>query len=173
MEQQPIEDDEAVIDKKSAKDQAKAKKVAEEAYIERIRKYIDEAKEAIKYSIVRFDLLIISLSTGALILSIGYTKGAVNLVQLPLIKTAWLVLVGCLVSNLISQVTGYYSNSYDVRVCENLVRKKKNKELKGNQDKYEKFCRRFKTTTLILNGISLVAFMGGLICLILFFNANI
>lgn len=141
--------------------------------IERLEKHVEKADKASEYSIVRFDLLVISLSTGALLLSINYTRGITDHSHIGYLKFSWLVFVVCIVSNLLSQVTGYFANTRDISATRNIIREKKNKPLKGNQELLEVWCKRFKMTTLWLNLLSLITFICGIISLIVYFSNNI
>ena len=129
-----------------------------ERYIQKLENHIDSTKDAVKYSLERFDILIISLSTSGLILSIGFVKNIINdfdKVNLTLLKISWLLFALALISNLFSQVTGYFANKKEIRISINLIRKKRGKSIKGNQDKMEKSKKIFDSFTNWLNGVCL------------------
>tara|TARA_R110000850_G_scaffold50499_5_gene123855 strand:+ start:3931 stop:4308 length:378 start_codon:yes stop_codon:yes gene_type:complete len=98
-----------------------SRKEKHERYLDKLERHISFANDSTKYSSDRFDILLISLSTSALILSIGFVDKVIpNLycVNTSLLKTLWLLFVITLVSNLASQVTGYYSDgSYHGKSC--------------------------------------------------------
>lgn len=153
-----------------------SRKDKHERYLDKLEKHISLAKESSKYSSDRFDILLISLSTSALILSIGFVDKVIPNLQCIstfLLKSAWLLFVVALVSNLTSQVTGYYSNHFDIRVTKNLIRDERGKQLKGNQKKLEAFCNILNSLTLIFNAVSLFSLVTGIIILVLFFSNNI
>jgi len=147
-----------------------------ERYISKLEKHIEIAKESSKYSLDRFDILIISLSTSALVLSIGFVKDVVphlDKINTSLLKTAWLLFVVSLISNLISQVTGFYANSFDIRVTNNLVRKERGRSFKGKQNLFIRYCNILSNITTSLNGVSLFSLIGGIISLLIFFSIHI
>lgn len=152
-----------------------SRKDKHERYLDKLEKHISLAKESSKYSSDRFDILLISLSTSALILSIGFVDKIIpNLqcVNTSLLKLAWLLFVTALVSNLTSQVTGYFSNVFDIKVTTNLIRNERGKQLKGNQKKFEVFCKTLNSLTLILNALSLTSLVTGIVLMVLFFSNN-
>ncbi|NRT13655.1 hypothetical protein [Flavobacterium sp. 14A] len=116
-------------------------------YVLELKEYILTAESRMKYSLERFDILIISLSSGGLVLVMNLytnfpcaTKTVINI--------AWLFFSVALIVNLLSQITGYYSNKYDLKFCKNEIKitenkKSKRKILKNEeliiiQDKLEK-----------------------------------
>jgi len=153
-----------------------SRKDKHERYLEKLEKHISLAKESSIYSSDRFDILLISLSTSALVLSIGFVDKVIpNLgcIDTSLLKFSWLLFVITLISNLISQVSGFYANQYDIKVTRNLIRGKRGSKLKGDQKKLEKSCKNLNRLTLNLNGASLLSLITGIIILVLFFSNNI
>lgn len=144
--------------------------------MDKLEKHVLSAKDSSKYSIDRFDILLISLSTSALILSIGFVEKVlpnIDKIDSSLLKLSWLLFVIVLISNLTSQVTAYYGNQYDIKVTKNLIREERGKPLKGNQIKLESQCKNLNRLTLIFNGISLFSLISGIIALVGFFSNNI
>jgi hypothetical protein len=147
-----------------------------ERYLNKLEKHVEFSKEASKYSADRFDILLISLSTSALVLSIGFVKNVIpNIKEIDtsFLKTSWLLFVVALIANLTSQVTGLYSHKYDIKVTRNLIREERGKLPKGVQKNFEFYCEWLNKTTLTLNGISLLTLLSGIIILVLFFSNNI
>ncbi|MCB9164826.1 MAG: hypothetical protein H6592_10430 [Flavobacteriales bacterium] len=145
-------------------------------YIASLEKHIDNAKEAAKYSSDRFDILLISLSTGSLLFSIGFAKDMVKDISkadTSYLKTAWLLFTVSLVSNLISQVTSYYSHQIDIKVSKNKIREKRGKEAKDNPKRTEWWCEALNHSTNALNAIGLAAFICGVVALVWFSSTNI
>jgi len=140
--------------------------------ITNLEKHAEKADKAAEYSIVRFDLLIISLSTGALLLSINYSRELTDHIHIGYLKFSWLAFVVCIISNLLSQVTGYFGNIKDVAATKNVIRTKREKPHRGNQKSLETWCTRFKNATLWLNLVSLLTFIIGVTSLIVYFNSN-
>lgn len=142
----------------------------------KLEEHVRHAKESSKYSSDRFDILLISLSTSALVLSIGFVHKVIpdlSCVELFSLKFSWSLFVITLVSNLISQVTGYYANQKDIKITKNLIRQERGKKMKGKQEKLEKWCYRLNFITLTLNGLSLLCLISGTIALVVFFSNNI
>lgn len=145
-------------------------------YINNLDKYVDSAKETSKYSLERFDILIISLSTSALILSIGFVKNIIpeiHKIDTSLLRTSWLLFVIALISNLISQVTGYYANEKAIKIAKSKIKKERGKSIKGDNDKLEKRKSLFDKLTIGLNGFSLLILIIGIIVLVIFFSNNL
>ncbi len=145
-------------------------------YLKNLEKHKDSAQEALKYSSDRFDIILVSLSTSALILSIGFAENLIqdkNLIEIFLLKVTWVLFAGSLVFNLLSQVTSYYSHIYDIKLTTNLIRKERSKDIIGNQKSFKWWCKTFNNSTIIQNGISLMCLIAGIIVLLIFFINNI
>jgi len=145
-------------------------------YIGKLEQHLDSTKENTRYSSDRFDILIISLSTSALVFSIGFIKDIVkdfSSLDTSFLKTSWLLFVIALISNLISQVSGYFSSYYDIRVTTSLIREERGNPKDEDLDENEKRCKTFNYITHILNLISLSSFIIGVIILVNFISNNI
>jgi len=153
-----------------------SRKDIHDRYLSKLEKHVEFAKGSSKYSSDRFDILIISLATSLLILSIGFVKDVIpnfSNINTVILKISWLLFLIALVSNLISQVTGYYANKYDIKVTTNLIREERGKLMKGDQKILESACSCLNRTTLILNGLSLLCLISGIVTLVIFFSNNI
>ncbi|QEE50072.1 hypothetical protein FUA48_10925 [Flavobacterium alkalisoli] len=150
-------------------------------YIVNLEKHCERAQDHKKYSTDRFDILVISISTTALIFSIGFVKDfvkGINNVNYFTLKLSWLLFVMTIFFNLISQVSSYYANNYDYLVTKLILKEKRNrKELtcdeQYKQKKYDKRCRRCSKLTDVLNLVCLLFLTIGLVVLIFFFSMNI
>jgi hypothetical protein len=152
------------------------KEVIDEKYIEKLEKYSESTKRAMDYSVERFDILIISLSTSGLILSIGFVKNIIkdfDKIDPWLLKTTWLLFACSLIMNLFSQVTGYYANMLDMKVTDENIRLEKGKDEKINLDLNELFHKLFNSGTLLLNAGSLFCLISAIITLILFISNHV
>lgn len=150
-----------------------AKNKIDKNYIERLQTYAETTKKTIDYSLERFDILIITLSSSGLLLSIGFVKDIIkdfSKVNPILLKTTWLLFALALIMNLVSQVTGYYANKIDLRITEDIISTEKGGKSKINMRRME--CRQhiFDSSTMILNGGSLISLIGGIITLIIFIS---
>jgi len=147
------------------------KKKIDEKYIGRLENYVETTQKAVDYSIERFDILIISLSTSGLVLSIGFVKDIINdfsKVNPILLKITWLLFACSLIMNLLSQVTGYFANKLDLKITKDIIRTEKGKESKINVKQKECCKRIFNSSTLFLNGGSLFCLISGITTLIIF-----
>lgn len=148
----------------------------DERYLNNLEKHIERARDAEKYSADRFDILLISLSSTSLVLSIGFVNNVVSdikSIDTTLLKISWLLFVITLISNLLSQVTGYYSHVYDIKATKNLIREERGKDYKGNQKRFEMLCSTLNTSTIFLNGVSILCLLGGIITIVYFFSGII
>ena len=145
-------------------------------FITNLEKHIEKASEHKKYSVDRFDILVISISTTSLVFSIGFVKDFVkdNVdINYGLLKIAWLFFTLTIIINLISQINGYYANDYDISVTKNILKEKRGFKMVGKQKKLMSMCNFFNGTTQILNFVSLICILTGIITLIIFFSNNL
>jgi hypothetical protein len=152
------------------------KKKINKRYINKLERFIEKSEETSKYSIERFDLLLISLSTTALVLSIGFVKDLIpnfKEIDTSYLKFSWLLLSLSLILNLISQVTGYFANEYSISVTKNIIKIERGKKESENQKTFIRWETFLSKTTMILNGICLFSFIIGSIILIKFISTNI
>ena len=151
-------------------------KEIDEKYIDQLQRYAETTQKAIDYSIERFDILIISLSTSGLILSIGFVKDIIknfNKINPNLLKITWLLFACALIMNLVSQVTGYYAHKFDLDVTKDTIRTEKGKASKINVKRTECYHKICNLSTLFLNGVSLICLIAGIITLIIFISKNV
>jgi len=145
-------------------------------YIEKLEKYIESCEEAATYSIQRFDILIISLASGGLVLSIGFVKDVIqnfHKTDTSTLKVSWFLFGITLIVNLLSQVTGYLANNLDIRTSRNLIRIERGKDPKGNQDRLLKIVTFYNVGTNILNLTSIATLIGAIIFMITFIYKNV
>lgn len=143
-------------------------------YLEKLEKHKEDAKSAMKYSSDRFDILIISLSSTSLILSISFIDRIINNASLDVLclKLSWIAFAFSIISNLLSQVTGYITNNHEVEISTNLIRMERDKKMKGNLDKLCEMANILNDTTISLNILSLIALILGIISIINFLIIN-
>ena len=145
-------------------------------FIDKLESHIEKANSNLKYSIDRFDILIISISSGGLVLSMGFVKDLLSdkiNIDFTLLKISWILFAFSIVFNLISQVTGYYANKYDIMVTKNIIRKEKEKPIIGNQDKLESQEKHMNNSTMILNATSLISLILGIAIMVVFMSINL
>jgi len=155
---------------------AESSQLSSNRYVEKLESHIKASKEIAKYSLERFDILIISLSGGGLVLSISLVKDVIKnfeKVDHTLLKLTWIAFGSSLVLNLFSQITAYYANNKEIKISKNLIRKERGKELKGNQENLECHKSILNCSTVTLNAFSVLAFVTAIILLIIFMDKYI
>lgn len=124
----------------------------------------------------RFDILIISLSGGGLVLSISLVKDVIknfDKIDHTLLKFTWVAFGTSLVLNLFSQITAYYANRQEIKIVTNLIRKKRGKSLRFNSKRLGCSVKTLNLSTNIFNAICVSAFVAAITLLIIFMNNNI
>ncbi|MBE0650643.1 MAG: hypothetical protein IH595_07355 [Bacteroidales bacterium] len=145
-------------------------------YIKNLEQHIEGTKANIKYSLDRFDILIISLSSGGLIFSMGFVKDFLPKdieLNFLLLKISWILFGASVMLNLLSQVTGYYANKMEIIVSRNLIRQERKREMIGNQQHLESKKKVFNSLTNVFNGLCLFFLIGGIVILIIFVSTNL
>lgn len=154
-----------------AKQPSKIKKKDKE-YIDSLKNYITEAEGRAKYSIERFDILIISLSSGGLALSLGLYEQFAKLDK-TLINVAWIFFSSALVINLLSQVTGYMANKIDIKCTKTVIEEVKGKVPEDDHKKLDNIKKVYNVLTKWFNILSFLSLSTAIILLILFINLKI
>lgn len=143
-------------------------------YISDLKEYLSKAENRVKYSLERFDILIISLSSGGLILALNLYKNFQELcVDKAFVKLSWLFFSIALIINLSSQVTGYLANKYDIKGTQNEIYEIEKKKIIGNQKHIDKCQKVSNFLTKFFNVTSFLSLTTGIILLILFINFKI
>lgn len=158
------------------KSEKKAESKNEDDLLDQLQKYAETTQKAIDYSVERFDILIISLSSSGLVLSIGFVKdviGDFSKVNPILLKITWLLFTLSLIMNLISQVSGYYANRLDLKITRDIIRIKKGKDSKINREQMDCNMKYLNSLTMALNGGSLFCLISGIVTLVVFLSKYI
>lgn len=145
-------------------------------YIDKLEKHMEKSNDSAKYASDRFDVLIVTISTTALVITIGFVKNFIGddeLIDTSLLKTSWLFFVITIIANLTSQLTSYYSHKMESKITRNLIRIERNKEPFGNQIRLDIISRVLDITTQILNAISFVTLFIAIIVIVVFYSNNI
>ena len=98
-----------------------------ERFISNLEAHKEKTVANLKYSIDRFDILIISISSGGLVFSMGFIKDIISKmppVDFLLLKISWILFGLAIVLNLLSQVTSYYANTFELKITKNLKTKR-------------------------------------------------
>lgn len=147
-----------------------------EKTIQKFEKHLENTRSIIHYSMERIDILIISISTASLGFSMAFIKDIIPdlvLICLTLLKISWICFGISIVSNLVSQVTSYYANKYEYKITRNIIREKEGKEMKGDQEDFKCYQKAYNISTAILNNLSIISLISGIITFIVFVNQNI
>ena len=145
-------------------------------FIKKLENHIKNTNSNIKYSLDRFDILIISLSSGGLVFSMGFVKDIISNqenINYLLLKIAWIFFGTAIISNLLSQITGYTANKLEIRITKNIIREEREKQIKGNPKSDEINVKTANFLTHLSNGLSLVLLVGAIILLIIFMSNNL
>ena len=136
-------------------------------HIGNLKEYIKSSESRAKYSIERFDILIISLSSGGIALTVGFFEKFKDTDKSN-------VYYGCLffsialIVNLLSQVTGYYANRNDIKYSNEEIRELEGKSFNKNYKKYDCYKVIFDFLTISFNGISLLSLIIGIVFILIF-----
>lgn len=142
--------------------------------ISELKEYLLKAESRVKYSLERFDILIISLSSGGLILALNvYEKFKNQNIDKDLVTTAWMFFSISLMVNLLSQVTGYLANKYDIRVTRIIIKEIESREVQESQKTLQCYQDISDFFTKWLNIISFFSLVIGITLLIIFMNFKI
>lgn len=152
-----------------------SRKFRHNRYLTKLEKHAEDASSAAKYSSDRFDILIISISTTSLILSVSLVEKLTSntvILEILFLKLSWIAFASSLISNLLSQVTGYLTNTYEVKISKNLIREERGGGMKGDQDLICKISAILNDTTFSLNILSLLTLIIGIILITTFLINN-
>jgi hypothetical protein len=154
----------------------KTKEDDNERDIRNLENHIENTRANINYSLDRFDILIITLSSGGLVFSMGFIKDIIPkdvVVDYTLLKIAWISFGAAIIANFLSQITGYLANKYEKRIAKNRIREKKGNDIIGNQENYKRYKKINNFLTNLLNLISLILLTNAIILLIIFMSINL
>jgi len=150
--------------------------------IEATKAKIEALKKDEDYAVEKFDTLIVSLSSGGLVFSVGFIKDVIkdfHKTDLFWLKICWMCFAIALIGSLISQVTGYYSNRYERRAQRCRIKKLKGETQVNSTDIEDVICvlekrsDMYNNFTLWLNGSCLLGFSLAVSTLIYFIYSNV
>lgn len=144
-------------------------KKKDKKYIKALKEYNGTAEGRVKYSLERFDILIISLSSGGLALSASLYENFKN-PDKTFINIAWIFFSAALIINLLSQISGYKANKLDIECTEILIDEVKGKKEKDSHKKLD--CKKevYNSLTTSFNALSFLSLTIAIILIILFIN---
>lgn len=136
-------------------------------HIANLKEYIISAESKARYSIERFDILIISLSSGGIALTVGFFEKFKGLDKSNIYYGCLFFSIAVIV-NLLSQVTGYYANRNDIKFSNEEIRELEGKSFKKNYKKYDCYKEIFDFLTISFNGMSLLSLIIGIVFILIF-----
>lgn len=133
----------------------------------------NNTKERTNYSIRRMDLLIISISGAGIYIIFEtireFKTGSITMENKSVLLWSGIVFLLCIVSNFISQLTGYHANNNEERYIDFELRRIEGKEYDGCEQKFvDKKVEKFNLATSILNTASIILMLIGLLLLAIF-----
>ncbi|WP_156169065.1 hypothetical protein [Kordia jejudonensis] len=148
--------------------------IKDEEYISNLKKYIEKTEESVKHSLGKFDVLIISLSSGSLILTISLFKTYFSReFNKELLVTSLILFSVALIANLLSLVIGFITNKYDIKVTKIIIKEIEQKETIDKKEKLQGRQNDFNFLAKLLKAISLIGLIAGIIALITFIISTI
>ena len=138
-------------------------------YKNNLSAHLIASKENKLYALKRLDIMIVALSSGGIYLGMELLKMSNEFPSKLLLVISPLIFALAIISNIISQWTGYKANVYDsewteleIEGCDSKKRKKSNKQLQNQLD-----CKiiRYNKLTSFLNGISSFLLIIGIVYL--------
>jgi hypothetical protein len=148
----------------------------EDRYIQKLEAHIEASKKLVDYSLERFDILIISLSSGGLVFSVGFVKDLIpNFAKIDhvLLKLSWVGFAAALIVNLVTQITSYLSSDLEIKISKNLIRQKRLKKTKGNLKRQQVRCSVYNSCTEGGNYVCLGLIIASVVLLVIFIWNNI
>ena len=136
-------------------------------HIKALKQYLVTANDRAKYSIQRFDILIITLSSGGIVLAMSFFENYKN-IDKTLVYNGCLCFAFALIINLVSQATGYFANRFDIKYVREEIRELEKKSFFETYTKYDGFKKIFNFMTRFFNTSSLISFVIGMIFIMLF-----
>lgn len=139
--------------------------------IELYQVYLEKAEAKAEYSIKRFDILTITLSSGGLVLALNFYKTFMKDAEFELayLSYSWMFFSIAIISNLLSQITGLLANKFDINATKVILESiDEGVEVKSNcLDCYKDI---FNVLTIILNISSFTCLSIAIILLTIFIN---
>jgi len=146
-------------------------KKKDKKYIQKLEEHKISAKALVKYSLDRFDVLIISLSSGGLALSVSLYENFKDGDKM-CINVAWIFFSSALIINLLSQITGYHANKLDIKCTSMVIEEVKGRVELDSHKKIDSKKEIFNKLTSLFNGLSFLSLTTAIVLVIFFINLN-
>lgn len=138
-------------------------------HIKNLKAYIASAEQRAKYSIERFDILIISLSSGGIALGVSLFEKFLPYDHSYIFYGICFFSLA-LVINLSSQVTGFFANRYDIKYCLEEIKELEKKKFKTNYKIFDCLKKVFNFLTKLLNTTSVLSLIIAIVYITVFFK---
>ena len=149
-------------------------------YVIQLKGWLSDRKKDLNYSLEQFDKLIIALSSGGLVLTIGFVKDIVIITDETdtfLLKFCWFSLTAALVFILMSQISCFWANNIEIKITnQEICEIEKNGVFndKSFKIKIKKLLFKISNNLIkVLNISSFIALTLGVLLFIIFVNQNI
>lgn len=151
-----------------------------ELYFSELESWLTERKKDLHYSHEQFDKLIIMLSSGGLVLTIGFVRDIVtitNETNTSFLKDSWYLFASALIINLLAQVSSFTANNIELKKTKlELAAHRDNIEFDENSFslKLNNFIFKIINSIIkIFNILSFISIIIGIILFVIFVNQNI
>ena len=151
-----------------------------EIYIKNLENWLSERKKDLNYSLEQFDKLIIMLSSGGLVLTIGFVRDIVKITEETntlLLKGCWYLLASALIINLLAQFSSFLANKIEIKITSIELDELKTKgDFNENSDDVKSKRYWFNisnSSVIILNVVSFISIIVGISLFIVFVNQKI
>lgn len=152
----------------------------QEKYVSQLKEWLSERNKDKHYSLEQFDKLIIALSSGGLVLTIGFVKDIVKITPETdtfLLKFCWFSLTAALIFILMSQISCFWANNIEIDITNQEIREIEEVgefNDKARRIKIKRFFFKISNALIsILNVSSFLVLILGIILFIVFVNQNI
>ena len=151
-----------------------------ELYISSLENWLADRKKDLNYSLEQFDKLIIMLSSGGLVLTIGFVRDIVVITEETntfLLKGSWYLFAFALIINLLAQTSSFLANKIEIQITNRELHDLKTVGKFDNNSrsvKSKRFWFNFSNSSVkILNVLSFISIIIGIALFIVFVNQNI
>jgi len=147
-------------------------------HVKNLKYWVKEREKDLRYSIQQFDKLITVLSSGSLLLSIGFVRDIVKITSQTntcLLKASWYLFTTSLIIILLSQISTYKANRIEINISNDEIYQYR-KHGKYNDSFNKKNKRKvliYNTLTIIFNITALLSLIVGILLFVVFVNQNI
>jgi len=155
---------------------AKKLSKADFEFIERLENWIQSRKEDNNYALEQFDKLVVYLSSGGLVLTTGFVTSIItitNQTKTLTLKLSWIGFTISLIFILLSQLTSLNANKAEIKRTRQDIDEVKGVDLPRGRKLLIFRLKVFNFSTKLLNNLSLLCLLSGIVLFVLFMIKNI